>query len=133
MKEIKITGNKKLKTINKEIQEKFPYFYVIFLDDEEYEKTKRGETVRHLPYDKTLAEVRKTKPKDSKDISIHGRTKVGNLEKNFKKEYGINLQICYRDKNGNGYYTSGKSDDMTLAQLNKLLEEEGYKRNPEIY
>jgi len=132
MSEIKVTGNKKLKTLSKEFQEKFPYLFLAFLDDTQQDKAEgEGGRVTILPYDKTLSQVRKIKPKNSKEISIHGRTKVSTLEKRFKEEYGINVQVSFADGK-NAYYTSGELNEMTLSQLNRYLEENGYKKNPQI-
>ena len=132
MSEIRVTGNKKLKTLSREFQENFPYLFLVFLDDTQQNKAEEvGGPITILPYDKTLAQVRKVKPKDSKEISIHGRTKVSTLEKRFKEEYGINIQVSYADEK-NAYYTTGELDEMTLSQLNRYLKENGYKKNPQI-
>lgn len=80
---------------------------------------------------KRISEVRLKKPETGeKEISIHGRTLVKNLEKNFKDTYGICVQVCYRKKDGQSYYTSGFADDMSLTQLNKYCEEKGYIKHP---
>jgi len=132
MSEVRVTGNKKLKTLSKEFQENFPYLFLAFLDDAQQDKAEEaGGRVTILPYDKTLAQVRKVKPKDNKEISIHGRTKVSTLEKRFKEEYGINIQVAYASEKA-AYYTSRDLDEMTLSQLNRYLEENGYKKNPQI-
>lgn len=52
-------------------------------------------------------------------------------KKTLEKEYGLNLQVAYADKKG-AYYTSGDLDDMTLTQLNKFMEENGYTLKPKI-
>jgi hypothetical protein len=125
--ELKITSQKKLKTINKEFQEKFPYLMVQFFTDEEAQKAKRGEKIIPLSLEKRLSEV---KEKDTdEEISIHGNTKVKTLEEKFHKAYGINIQVCYANEKGR-YYTTGEVDEMTLSKLNSLLEKKGYMKNP---
>lgn len=132
MAEITITGKKKLKTISDEFQKSYPYLFLVFLDDTAQKKAETGGgKVSILPFDKTLASVRTITPKKTTDISVHGRTKVSSLEKNFRKEYGLNLQVAYADKKG-AYYTSGELDDMTLTKLNKYMEENGYTLKPKI-
>jgi len=126
-KELNITGQKKLKTINKEFQSQFPYLRLSFFTDEEAKKAEKGESITGLSLDKKLSEVR-TKTSDE-DLSIHGNTKIKTLEKKFHKIYGINVQVCFNDKKGR-YYTSGTFDEMTLSKLNKFLEEHGYIKNP---
>ena len=132
MADLTITGNKKLKTISSEFQEKFPYLFLVFLDDDAQKKAANsGGKVTVLSFEKTLASVRTVTPDKLTDISVHGKTKVSTLEKVFREEYGLNLQVAYaNDKNA--YYTSGKLDEMTLTQLNKHMQENGYNLEPKI-
>lgn len=77
-----------------------------------------------------LAAVRKTVPaKDEKEISIHGRTLVKNLENNFLKTYGLYCQVIFR-KGDERYYTSDDMDSMSLTQLNEKLKLAGYSQKP---
>lgn len=76
-----------------------------------------------------VASVRVTTPgTNEKELSIHGRTLVKNLEKNFLEIYGIYAQVCYA-KDNNGYYTAGEEENMNLAQLNAKLEQAGHTRS----
>jgi hypothetical protein len=132
MADLTISGNKKLKTISSEFQDKFPYLFLVFLNDEEQKKAaKSGGKVTVISFEKTLASVRTVTPEKLTDISVHGRTKVSTLERVFREEYGLNLQIAYA-KNKSAYYTSGKLDDKTLTQLNNYLKENGYDIEPKI-
>ena len=73
-----------------------------------------------------ISEVRtKTNPGD---ISIHGRTHAGNLEEEFEKFFGLYSQVCYKDSDGGYYYTTGALDKMSLSQLSKHGEKEGWKK-----
>ena len=85
-KDLKVSGRMKVKSLKKDFKETFGaeirvYKGKKFADD-----------------DATLASIR---GKDAKggDISLHGRTLVGNAEKMFKEEMGITIQIA--DKDGN--------------------------------
>ena len=120
--EISVTGNKKLKTLYKEFNKNFPYICLrVFPLSEKVKNTQHAHNS-----EMKISEVRtKTSPGD---ISIHGRTHAGNLEENFEKIFGIYAQVGYRDSNGNNYYTSGASDKMSLSQLSKLGEKEGWKK-----
>jgi hypothetical protein len=130
MSEIKITGKKAIKTINKEFQEKFPYLMIIFMHPDEWEKSRKiGGTRTGIPGDTRLSEARTITPKSSSEISIHGKTKVKNLEDAFVKTYGLHLQICFGNPKGEFFYTSTQHDEMSLTQLNKLFEEQGMKKN----
>lgn len=131
MADITISGKKSLATINKEFQAQFPYLRLSFFTKEEWDKAQAAAgTVHGLDMSTRLASARVTKPStDEKELSIHGRTLVKNLENNFYKLYGICVQVCY-NKSGQRYYTSGTYDDMSLSQLNSKLEEEGCTKNP---
>lgn len=131
MAEIKITGKKNLSTINREFQEQFPYLSLQFFTKEEWDNAQKGApTIHELDKSQRLAAVRVTKPAtDEKELSIHGRTLVKNLENNFFRLYGICAQVCYA-KGGSRYYTSGANDELSLTQLNAKLEKEGATRNP---
>ena len=48
--------------------------------------------------------------------------KVGEAEKAFYDEFGLNVQICYR--NGDRWIQSGKSDNITIGEL----QERAYTR-----
>ena len=120
--EISVTGNKKLKTLYKEFNKDFPYICLRVFPLSEKVKS------HQQPHDpeKRISEVRtKTSPGD---ISIHGRTHAGNLEDNFGKIFGLYAQVGYKDSNGNNYYTGSGSDKMSLSQLSKLGEKEGWKK-----
>lgn len=131
MAEIKITGKKVLRTIRKEFQEQFPYLGLSFQTPDQWNKAREGGgSVTVLDDGSKLADVRTVPPpKDEKEISIHGRTMVKNLENNFLKIYGLHVQVTFQ-KDDTVYYTSGDMDDMSLTQLNKKLEESGFKKKP---
>jgi hypothetical protein len=132
MSEIKITGKKKIKTIQKELDEQFPYLFIEFFTPDEWEKYKKGERMKPISKELTLVEARTKTPKESSSISIHGSTLVGNLESNFIEEYGLYAQICYANKEGKRYYTAGDMDKASLTKLNNYFEKKGYKKNPII-
>lgn len=132
MADITITGKKKLKTISDEFQKNFPYLMLVFLSDAEQKKADdKGGKVKVLSHELTLASARTITPAKTTDISVHGRTKVSTLEKNFRDEYGLNLQVGYANDKG-AYYTSGALDEMTLTQLNKQMQENGCKLKPKL-
>lgn len=131
MSEVIVTANKKLRTINDEFQENFPYLMLAFFTKDEWDKarTKGGEIIplsAHL----RIRDVRTTKPEEGQEISIHGSTQVGNLENNFLKSFGIYAQVCYRTTEREGFYTSDAEDKMTLTMLNDYLKKGGYQEYP---
>lgn len=42
--------------------------------------------------------------------------------------FGLYCQICYTDKDGHRYYTSGSIDEMTLSAFNDLCEQKGCQK-----
>ena len=120
--EISVTGNKKLKTLYKEFNKNFPYIRLrVYPLSEKVKSTQRP----HDP-EKKISEVRtKTSPGN---ISIHGRTHSGNLEENFEKIFGLYTQVGWVESDGSRYYTTGAKDKMSLSQLSKLGEKEGWKK-----
>jgi len=120
--EISVSGNKKIKTLQKEFTKKFPYIAISLFPLSE--KTKHTQT-RHSSELK-ISEVR-TKNNPGK-VSLNGRTLVGTIEKNFDKLFGIYAQVCYKDSDGGRYYTSGSTDKLSLTKLNKYGESEGWKK-----
>jgi hypothetical protein len=120
--EVSVTGNKKLKTLYKEFNKNFPYISLcVFPLSEKVKSTQHS----HDP-EKRISEVRtKTSPGD---ISIHGRTHAGNLEENFEKIFGLYAQVCWTESDGSRYYTTGAKDKMSLSQLSKLGEKEGWNK-----
>lgn len=97
--EITVNGNKVMKTLQKEFSKKFEYLMLCFIVDAD-----RGKNVniRSINTDKRVSEVRKKV--STAEISIHGRTKVANIENYFWKELGMACQIGVCNHNGHKYY-----------------------------
>lgn len=62
--------------------------------------------------DATLASIRAEGAPGKADFDVHGRTKVGNVEKQFKETLGISVQI----ENAAGELAD---NDVSLASLKK--------------
>lgn len=134
MAEITVSANKKLKTLNSEFQDNFPYLMLVFCSEEEWNKTRddEGQSMEYLDMNLYIRDVRTTKPNDGQEMSIHGNTVVKKLEDNFLEFFGIYAQVCYRGPDGKGYYTSDELDTMTLSSLNSHLKEEGCQEYPTV-
>ena len=120
--EISVSGNKKIKTLKKEFTKKFPYIRIGLLPLSEKKKS----TQTQHSGDLKISEVR-TKNNPGK-VSLHGRTLVGTLEKNFDKLFGIYAQVYFTDSDGSSYYTNKSWDKDSLTKLNKRGESEGWKK-----
>ena len=120
--EISVTGNKKIDTLRKEFNKQFPYLRLgLYYSYMRNEKTKTP-----LSGDKTLASVRRAE--SGGDISIAGNKKIKTLEKEFDTVFGLYAQVCYTEKDGSRYYTSGSNDEKTLAAFNVECEKNGCKK-----
>jgi hypothetical protein len=124
--EISVNGNKKMGTLMKEFNKQFPYLRLKICYSYTRQAVAKGESISGIDVDKTLASVRRAD--SGGDISISGNKKVKTLEKEFDKVFGLYVQVCYTEKDGHRYYTSGSADEMTLAALNKSCEADGCKK-----
>lgn len=124
--EISVTGNKKIGTLMKEFNKRFPYIRLGIFYSYARQAVAKGESITHIDVEKTLASVRRAD--SGGDISISGNKKVKTLEAEFDKVFGLYAQVCYTKADGHRYYTSGSRDDMTLSALNDYCEAEGCKK-----
>ena len=124
--ELSVTGNKKIETLKKEFNKKFPYLRLGIFYSYAREQVAKGESIKPIPGDKTLASVRRAD--SGGDISISGNKKIKSLEKEFDTVFGLYCQICYTEGDGSRYYTSGSRDEMTLSSFNAECEKNGCKK-----
>lgn len=121
--ELSVTGNKKIGTLQKEFNKKFPYLQLGLFYSYARQQVKKGETISQIPADKTLASVRRAD--SGGDISISGNKRIKTLEKEFDTVFGLYCQVCYYAKDGHGYYTNGSNDEKTLSAFNAECEKNG--------
>ena len=124
--EISVTGNKKIETLMKEFNKKFPYIRLGVFYSYARQQVAKGESITIIDSDKTLASVRRAD--SGGDISISGNKKIKSLEKEFDTVFGLYCQVCYTTSEGNRYYTSGSNDEKTLAAFNAECEKNGCKK-----
>ena len=124
--EISVNGNKKIDTLRKEFNKKFPYLRLGIYYSYARNQVAKGESITPIDGSKTLASVRRAD--SGGDISISGNKKIKSLEKEFDTVFGLYCQVCYTAADGHRYYTSGSSDEMTLSAFNKKCEANGCKK-----
>ena len=124
--ELSVTGNKKIGTLMKEFNKQFPYLRLKICYSYARQAVAKGESISGIDPDKTLASVRRAD--SGGDISISGNKKIKSLEKEFDTVFGLYVQVCYTEKDGHRYYTSGSADEMTLSAFNKKCEADGCKK-----
>lgn len=122
--EITVNGNKIMKTLQVEFSKKFNYLTLCFIVDADKEK---NVNVRGIDTNKRLSEVRKKF--SNEEISLHGRTKVGNIENYFWNELGIACQIGICNYNGHAhYFPLGSFNEKTLTAANEWAKQAGCKK-----
>lgn len=123
--EISVNGNKIIQTVQKEFSKKFEYLTLCFIVDAD-----RGKSVnvRGINTTKRISEVRKKV--STKEISIHGRTKIQNIEDYFWKELGIACQVGICNYSGHSHYfpISSWFNEKSLTQANEWAKEAGCKK-----
>ena len=124
--EISVTGNKKIGTLMKEFNKKFPYIRLGIFYSYARQQVAKGEFIYNIDVDKTLASVRRAD--SGGDISISGNKKIKSLEKEFDTVFGLYCQVCYTTGDGKRYYTTGSSDEKTLSAFNTECEKAGCKK-----
>jgi hypothetical protein len=107
-----MTGNKKIKTIVNEFSKKFNYLSLVF----------KKANNHPIDVEKKLSEVRE---KNGGELSIVGNLTVGSLEKRFMDNYGINVEVVFKTKDGKIRNTIGVADTRTLSQENEAAKAEG--------
>jgi hypothetical protein len=124
--ELSISGNKKIGTLMKEFNKHFPYLRLKICYSYARQAVAKGESIQGIDRDKTLASVRRAD--SGGDISISGNKKIKSLEKEFDTVFGLYCQVCFTEKDGHRYYTSGSNDEKTLAAFNAECEKNGCKK-----
>lgn len=124
--EISVNGNKKIETLRKEFNKKFPYLRLGIYYSYARQQVAKGESITSIEGSKTLASVRRADSGGT--ISISGNKKIKSLEKEFDTVFGLYCQVCYTDSEGNRYYTSGKDDEKTLSSFNNECEKNKCKK-----
>lgn len=124
--EISVTGNKKIDTLRKEFNKKFPYLRLGIFYSYARQQVAKGEKITPIDGTKTLASVRRAD--SGGDISISGNKKIKSLEKEFDTVFGLYCQICFTEGDGHRYYTSGSNDEKTLAAFNAECEKNGCQK-----
>jgi hypothetical protein len=111
--ELSMNGRKKIETLQEDFNEKFEYLNLTFFDH----------TGGEIPKDKTLSEIRKSK---GEDISIIASLKISSLEKKFKDEIGISVEVSYK-KDGKIFHTI-EQNNLTLNELNEWCGQNGCEK-----
>lgn len=124
---ISVTGQKKIETLCKEFNEKFPYLCLCVFPMNEWNTIASAGELHTIDYSLTIAQIRSQGATGS--ITITGNKLVKTLEQEFRDVVGLNAQVGYTESNGSTRYTGQANDSLTLTALNKKCQETGCKKN----
>jgi hypothetical protein len=113
MADITFTGNKMLKSINKEWCTKFPYLYLSFY---------KADGKVQGSWTETHASIRGKK--DASELSTNASMHVKTFESRYEEAYGSKVEIKFI-KGEKAYHTNEEHDNLTLAELNNMAKEKG--------
>lgn len=113
MADINFTGNKQLKSINREWCTKFPYLYLQFYNA-------NGKIAGD--WTKTHASIRAKK--DAAELLTTATMKVATFEKRYQETFGCQIEIKY-SKNGRTYRSLNDHNEMTLSAFNQWAKDHG--------
>jgi hypothetical protein len=116
--EIIINKNEKLKDIQQQFQEHYPFLKIEFYT-KAHEQGQGSTEKTHLDNNLSIGEVQKT----NKEGLLHIRAgiKVSELEKDMEEQFGLAVQV-FR-KSGNVWLQTIKTDDWTLVEQNETAAE----------
>ena len=116
--EIIINKNEKLKDIQQQFSEHYPFLKIEFYNTAHTEG--QGSAPKtHLDSNLTIGEVQKNTKEGL--LHIRANTKVSEVESDMAEQFGLSAQV-FR-KSGNVWLQTTKTDDWTLAEQNAAAEE----------
>ena len=111
---MKISDDKKIKAIQEEFQQRFPYLRLEFYEGK-HEQGKPSPADAQLDRQLTIGAVRQLH--NEGELTIEPEMSVGQLEDAFWNQYGLNVQVFRRS--GNLWLQTTKTDDWSLAEQNR--------------
>lgn len=114
---MKITDDKKIKDVQKEFNEKFPFLKIEFYK-KHHEEGEGSDADAMVDTDQTIGSVRTSR--EEGDLSVDGHQKVSTFEKHCYETYGLNVQV-FRKSEGLWLQTTA-TDDWTLSEQNQKGE-----------
>ena len=126
--EIIIDDNSKLCEIQEEFSMRFPYLKLEFFEFEPANKKFFLKENLITDKNKTIGQIRHVHLFGR--VSINGHQKVSTLEKHFRENFGINIQV-FR-KSANTWLQTINTDSWTLTEQNRKGEEMDNSINEQV-
>jgi hypothetical protein len=125
---IEIRDNKTIDEIRTDFSVHYPFLKIEFYD-ETHRPHEKSLPVHLIKHNKTIGEIRKKHRLSTIEIYPWQKTRV--VEQNFRKHFGLNVQIFRMQ--GNGWVQIVGSDELTLEEQNEISrkDSENYIHNSE--
>lgn len=112
---MEINDTKTIEDIRREFSAYYPFLSIEFYDEPHL--VGEASSFKHLlPHNKTIREIRKRHNPGM--LEIHSWHKTGNVEREFKKLFVLNIQILRRQ--GNAWIQTVGTDELTLEEQNEI-------------
>ena len=121
MAEVRISGDKLLKTIISEFRNSFPYLTLRFFSKEEGKSSNEtGASITTLDENQRLSTI-SAKNAASGAVCIQGDTIVKNFEQAFFDSFGICCQVGYVDQDTKDFASDQRFQEMPFEALNEKM------------
>ena len=114
MAEISFTGNKLLKTIQREWCTKFPYLFLGFTDA-------AGKAAHYWKSEESVSHASIRGKKEASELSTNASMNVGTFESRYEAAFGCKVEIYYY-KNGRSYRSLDENNAKTLKEYNEYAK-----------
>ena len=136
MEQCMINGNLTLEEANELFQEHFPYLYLTFYLHDETQK-RQGASPRVITPLSDLAsricDIAAQPLREKTELHIHRDWTIGKFEKVFLQSFFVHVQVSFRDKFGEGFFTSDQVDGKTLSDFNEECCDRKCQKYPGLY
>lgn len=112
---IEINDAKTLASVNEAFSEYYPFLGIAFFGSPHHWQESSSQKQR-LPYDKKIGEIRKHHLPGV--IEIHSWQKTGTVEQEFRRRFGLNIQVLRR--HGDSWVQTAGTDELTLEEQNEI-------------
>ncbi|TAN21092.1 MAG: hypothetical protein EPN37_00735 [Chitinophagaceae bacterium] len=112
---LEVNDTKTIEDIRKEFSDYYPFLRIEFYD--EPHKYGEASSDKHLlPHNKAINEIRKRH--ECGMLEIYSWHKTGTVEQEFKRLYGLNVQIFRRQ--GDRWIQTAGTDELSLEEQNEI-------------
>ncbi|MCZ2460326.1 MAG: hypothetical protein LC128_11975 [Chitinophagales bacterium] len=112
---LEISDTRTLADIREEFSGVYPFLSFEFYQ-EPHEMGEATPSKQLLPHHKRIGDIRKQQ--NSGILEIYPQLKTGSIEQEFKRKFGLHVQILRR--HGNAWIQTAGTDELTLGEQNEI-------------